>query len=596
MEIIERKSCCTVTTGSYSVEIDTDNGTFRYCRNNAVIYHGNLDIKVNTDALSEESTVFNRMTDINKSDSECTITYQYKSNLYSKKEIVMIFREDYFFVKAVVYGNLQAVSDIVYFSSEECDGYQNYISPRFDWLKKQIHKSVSESDVISCQQWISPPPFSFILTDDVTYCAVGVMAKAGCNNFISMTFEGASKSISLQMEGHTDVSGKYETPAIVFAKEANEWDAALKNYIDVLNCEGAIAGTGMRHVPDWWRQPIFCGWGQMRYEYRQDHDGGEFGSFVNVTDYCMQSRYTNYLNALERRGINPGTVIIDMGWAKQAALAEPNAYKWQDLRGFIDEQHEKGRHVLLWYTPLVFQGLPKEACLLLQSRPVAPDPTNPVYQSILKDQIRKMLSDDADALNADGFKIDFTQNTPSESGVFTRYYDSFWSFDSFDMQKHTYKARGERKDLIQTYVPGVWGVELLRKYIENIYGFMKQVKDDSVLITHTANPYFADVVDVLRLNDLDGECDDVLEVMKTRAKIAKACCREWLIDTDNDLMINKERWRQYITLQPQLGIPDTYYATNIACSGEAFGDDEYELLKDVWNKYRSENHLNDGSK
>ena len=34
------------------------------------------------------------------------------------------------------------------------------------------------------------------------------------------------------------------------------------------------------------------------------------------------------------------------------------------------------------------------------------------------------------------------------------------------------------------------GVELLKKYIDNIYTSMKEIKDDSVLITHTANPYF----------------------------------------------------------------------------------------------------------
>lgn len=116
---------------------------------------------------------------------------------------------------------------------------------------------------------------------------------------------------------------------------------------------------------------------------------------------------------------------------------------------------------------------------------------------------------------------------------------------------------------------------------------MKAVKPDSMLITHTPNPYFADVVDVLRLNDLDGESDNVLEIMSARAEIAKVGCEFWLIDTDNDLMINKTRWRDYITLQPQLGIPDTYYATNIAASGETFDANEYALLRQVFENYRS---------
>jgi hypothetical protein len=93
-------------------------------------------------------------------------------------------------------------------------------------------------------------------------------------------------------------------------------------------------------------------------------------------------------------------------------------------------------------------------------------------------------------------------------------------------------------------------------------------------------------VDVLRLNDLDGECQDVLGVMQNRAKIARMCSKNWLLDTDNDLMVDKARWRAYIQLQPQLGIPDTYYASAIANSQEQFDEDDYALLRRVWAEYR----------
>jgi len=41
-----------------------------------------------------------------------------------------------------------------------------------------------------------------------------------------------------------------------------------------------------------------------------------------------------------------------------------------------------------------------------------------------------------------------------------------------------------------------------------------------MVVAHIANPHFADVVDVLRLNDLDGESEDVLGVMDDRAQLA----------------------------------------------------------------------------
>ena len=95
------------------------------------------------------------------------------------------------------------------------------------------------------------------------------------------------------------------------------------------------------------------------------------------------------------------------------------------------------------------------------------------------------------------------------------------------------------------------------------------------------------MVDILRLNDLDGDCQDVLGVMQNRARIARMCSRNWLLDTDNDLMIDKDRWRSYIQLQPQLGIPDTYYISAIANSFEPFDEEDYRLLRQVWADYRA---------
>jgi len=139
---------------------------------------------------------------------------------------------------------------------------------------------------------------------------------------------------------------------------------------------------------------------------------------------------------------------------------------------------------------------------------------------------------------------------------------------------------------LKLILPSKWGVEILREYIRLIYENMKIHKPDSMLITHTPNPYFTEIVDVLRLNDLDGECQDVLGVMQNRAKIARMCAQNWLLDTDNDLMVDKARWRAYIQLQPQLGIPDTYYASAIAHSQEQFDEDDYALLRQVWAEYR----------
>lgn len=587
MKNMEQNGVSRWGNGSYAVEISQADGCFRYYRDEVLVYCGDLSVTLDTVKGREVNMLLAEPPVVEvQEDGIAKVAYGCGSNLFSEKYLIFTFYPDYFSIKAKVHGTGARITDITYCASGRKEGFSRYISPRFDWNTGMVLKDITEDDVLSCQQWLSPPPFAFVYTDGARCCAIGVLARPGHNTYVSMKHLGASNAFSLQMEGHLSVDGDYETPALVFAPPAECWNDAVMAYKDILLEHGAVPVVEEKEIPRWWREPIFCGWGQMRYDYRQDHDNDENGNFVNVTDYCTQRRYEQYLLALEQNGVEPGTIIIDMGWAQDPAMAKPNPHKWDDMRGFIDDQHRKGRHVLLWYTPVVTQGLPDSACMMLEGRAVAPDPTSPVYQSILKEQIRLMLSDAPDALNADGFKIDFTQNTPSEEGVFKDYINSFWGLINENNAKHLYSHRSDRQELIQVYDSGVWGVELLRRYIGNLYTYMKEIKPDSVLITHTPNPYFADVVDVLRLNDLDGESDNVLDIMTARAQIAQIGCKHWLIDTDNDLMINKSRWRDYITLQPQLGIPDTYYATHIAASGEVFGEAEYDLLRRVFAEYR----------
>ena len=78
-------------------------------------------------------------------------------------------------------------------------------------------------------------------------------------------------------------------------------------------------------------------------------------------------------------------------------------------------------------------------------------------------------------LDADGFKIDFTHLIPRGPGLRS--------------------------------VGGRWGLELLRQWLEIISDAARAAKPDALMMTHTANPYLADLVDMLRLNDVAGLVD-----------------------------------------------------------------------------------------
>ena len=128
--------------------------------------------------------------------------------------------------------------------------------------------------------------------------------------------------------------------------------------------------------------------------------------------------------------------------------------------------------------------------------------------------------------DADGFKLDFTARLPSGPGL--RKYGS------------------------------AWGLEMMRLYLSILYGEAKQTKPDALVMTHTPHPYLGDVLDMIRLNDINtGRA--VGPAMRHRARIAALALPDALIDTDNWPMPDRAAWREYTELQPELGIPSLYF-------------------------------------
>jgi hypothetical protein len=527
-------------------------------------------------------------------DGVTTLVIDLPSALWTHKQATLILAENHIVYRVQVRdgGTGTRILDANYFVDRAIDpGRTDMVSiyaPRFDWFEPQVVVSTDADESLAAQQWLSPPPLVYVLEAPGEYVWCAVSPLPGRYNFQGFDFTGSrGPSFRLTYEGHTLVTGSLTLPDLVIGFGADGRNKAVADAVDWQRAAGRLPQPVTKAPPHWWAEPIFCGWGQMRFDYRRDHRGHENGTFINVTSYCTELRYRNYLAALDRAGIDPGTVIIDMGWAREAGRALPDPDRWADLRGFVDEQHARGRKVLLWYSPFIAEGLPAEACMTLEGEIVAPDPTSPVYAQILQAELLTMLTAAEGGLNADGLKLDFTQCVPSEDGRFVSRVPHFGGLiNETDFELMYQRLSAGRRELISTYEP-LWGIELLRRSIELVHAAAKAAKPDALVMTHTANPYFADVVDVLRLNDLDGDCGDVLAVMSNRAELAAVCSPTWLIDTDDDLMVDRRRWLDYAELQPTLGIPDTYYATGIAQSLELLRPEDLERLRSIWADYRA---------
>ncbi len=394
--------------------------------------------------------------------------------------------------------------------------------------------------------FFTPPPFHFSFETGSGWLGVGVEAQPGSNQFSDYKYHGKQSSFhfSLNFDGHTPVEGRCLLPAITFDFGADPYQL-LETHVNELRAAGLVPSASHLDKPAWWRQPIYCGWGSQCYLAGLDG--------LRAPDTATQANYSSFLNTLESNGVVPGTIVIDDKWQQTYGDNQADPAKWPDLKGFIHHRHANGQKVLLWLKAWDCEALPVEECITnAAGLPLAVDPTNPAFERRLRASVRSMLS--ASGYDADGFKIDFTARIPSGPGI------------------HTHGQS--------------WGLELMRLYLGILHDEAKRVKPDTLIIAHTPHPYLADLIDSVRLNDINTHAD-VCRAMTHRARVALAACPDALIDTDNWPITNKQTWRTYLTLKPSLGVPALYYASHIDSTGEPLLPEDYALIREVWAEYRA---------
>lgn len=359
--------------------------------------------------------------------------------------------------------------------------------------------------------------------------------------------------IELDYDGHTRVDGEFSTPLLVLRPATDPVQALQRHRTDLV--AGGFAAPGPEHpVADWWREPLFCGWGAQCARAR--------GTAVAAAELCRQDLYDEWLGTLARHGVVPGTVVIDDRWQASYGTAAPDPAQWPALREWIAGRHAAGQRVLLWWKAWDPGGLPDTECVLDPAgRPVSADPGSPAYLEHLAAIVTALLA--ADGLDADGFKVDFTQRAPAGAGL--------------------------RRPGAPDGAP--WGIAALHALLRTLYLAAKAAKPDALVITHTPHPGFADVTDMIRLNDVlerdpDGTAVSPADQLAFRHAVARAAMPNHLIDTDQWPMPDRQSWRAYVRAQPRLGVPALYYAERIDGTGEELTGDDLALVAETWRGYR----------
>jgi hypothetical protein len=427
------------------------------------------------------------------------------------------------------------------FNSEPNTGEKNYFNP-------------SEGSIIDLtgvplpgkSDWFfTPPPFCFAFEVENGWMGMGIEAEREQNSFTEYRYNAnLGFHLCLTYEGHTEVTKKFRLPEIGFYFAKDEYKV-IDAHVKALESRGYIHKSVHTDKAAWWYEPIFCGWGSQCYIASREKGRGP--------DYARQECYEQFMTTLKENGVTPGIIVLDDKWQATYGENRVDVNKWPDINGFIIKQHKENRKVLLWLKAWDAEGIPGEECITNAAGiSLAVDPTNPMFEKRFRESIRNMLS--KGGYDADGFKIDFTARIPSGPGL---------------------RSFGKE-----------WGLELMKKYLWVIYDEAKKVKADALIMTHTPNPYLADVLDMIRLNDINTG-KDVNKAMVLRARIAAIACPNAVIDTDNWPITNKAEWRSYAAIQPSLGVPSLYYVSHIDSTGEKLEEDDYKHIRELWHDYRS---------
>ena len=444
-------------------------------------------------------------------------------------------------------------------------------SPNFNDVRRipgwlQAHQGIrsSHADQVFGEQWLfTPAPLVFPMLSGGKWIGIGLGAEPGRNQYVGWTYRPVAPgafTLEIYYEGQWNGEGHLFT--LFVPKTAREKpEEVIADYSNWLRAKG-WAPSPKRAPASWWTRPFSQAWGEqcnllnargIRVMANNTPD--------EIASYDTQANEMRWYGRLDEKGIPLGVASLGDKWHLSRHRLLPDPAKFSDFRGYVDWHHRAGRHVVAWLGMWKHDQAPAHMCILNdKGERLSLDPESPTFRKQLQEDVTRLIR--SDGYDFDGFFLDFTAEIPAGAAT--------------------------RQD------GGRWGMELLHEYVRLIHEAAKAAKPDAMILSHCCHPYFADVVDVFRLNDYAFKNPTLVEQMRYRASIAKASS-DWLINTDGWCMYDIGEWRKMLRAAPETGIPASWFTHGVFGEGslsyEAFTEQDYAEWKDVWTRYHADNDI-----
>jgi hypothetical protein len=510
-----------VTTKIYSLTIDKRNADAHLKNWQGISYTSfPLDVQYNL-AETRDTSHINRQWKIK--DKKITSTAVIDG--FVVQEIKITCFEDAFEVQLSSLSNDDSANNGAYLLRRNDKGFDTadwdqYFSPEPDEYFK-LNPTV-DIRVDRDQQWVfTPAPLNLSFKTAAGWFSIGLAELPNASIF---AFRNKAPWLDFPWDKIQSQNNQlFRFPPLIFTFNESPWEA-VGDYSNYLMTKYRISVPGEDQRPGWWKRPIVSTWGEQRVQQityaHPDFNRNWLKNYVEQQQQALDSLKFN--------------LIIENKWTNADGDPTPSD-RFHDLRNLVDWCHDQGLKVILFWKAWKVEANSLPIRMGIFDGEYV-DATHPLFENYVDSCCQVLFGEGPDQLNADGLKIDQL-------------------FLSRDPAKANYAVAGN----------GI-GFREAHRYLQTFYQTAKKYKPDALIMSSAIDPHFADVQDMVRIND-DWDHKTIRE---KRARIIIQAMPGILINGDAADLLASIALYHYVT-SAVYGIPSIQYLTRFqdaAITGE----------------------------